>query len=105
MSQSMTPEVLTTVRYHLHYHSIPQVVAGYLVGLAFGSLYFLITEYTPLYHPQSALGTLRSAMCGLWTGIGGVGGWEVTSSAGGWGEGWIALGEDGPASVKLRKTT
>lgn len=92
------------LRYHLHYHSIPQVLAGYLAGLVFGSFYFTITEYIPLYHPHSLLGKSRAAITRLWTGIGGVSGWEIASSAGGWGEGWITLGE-GPVSAKLGKST
>jgi dolichyldiphosphatase len=90
----------------LHYHSVPQVLAGYVAGIAFGSLYFTITEYIPLYYPQSLLAKTRSLIESIWTGIGGVGGYELSSSTGGWGEGWMVVGGDQvPASVKVSKAS
>jgi dolichyldiphosphatase len=77
------------------YHSIPQVIAGYAVGLIFGSAYFTLTEYLPLHYPSSLLGRMRKGVESLWTGIGGFGGWELSSDKGGWGEGWVFVGDDG----------
>jgi dolichyldiphosphatase len=93
-----------TERWHLLYHSIPQVLAGYIAGLIFGSIYFLTTEYVPLHYPSSLLGQLRRGIESLWIGIGGIGGWELTSSTGGWGEGWVVLG-DGPDGRKVGKAS
>jgi dolichyldiphosphatase len=87
------------------YHSIPQVLAGYVAGLLFGSFYFTITEYIPLYHPSSILGSTRRGVESLWTGIGGVGGWELSASQGGWGQGWIITGNQRSADVKTDKAT
>ncbi|OCF33241.1 dolichyldiphosphatase [Kwoniella heveanensis CBS 569] len=85
-------------RYHLHYHSPIQIIAGYLAGLSFGATYFFITEYYPLHHPTSLVGQLRSGVESLWEGIGGVGGWEIGDARGGWGEGWVFLGHEESAS-------
>ncbi|KAL0252920.1 hypothetical protein I308_102313 [Cryptococcus tetragattii IND107] len=87
-------------RFHLHYHSPVQIVAGYLAGLAFGAVYFTITEYYPLRHPRSSLARLRSAVEYIWRGAGGVGGWELGGARGGWGEGWAFVGEEQPAEEK-----
>ena len=76
------------------YHSIPQVIAGYFAGLLFGSTYFIVTEYTPLFYPASILGQMRRGVESLWVGIGGIGGWELNASGGGWGEGWLFV-QDG----------
>lgn len=84
----------------MHYHSPAQIVAGYLAGLAFGALYFTITEYYPLRHPFSSLARLRIAVEYIWGGIGGVGGWELGDARGGWGEGWAFVGEEQPAEEK-----
>lgn len=76
-----------TKRYYLLYHTPYQVIAGYIVGLAFGAFEFAITEYIPLYHPSSILGRLRRFEEWLWVGLGGVGGWSLGGSPGGWAEG------------------
>ncbi|WVQ97200.1 hypothetical protein IAU59_004310 [Kwoniella sp. CBS 9459] len=80
-------------RYHLHYHSPIQIVAGYMAGLLFGAVYFFITEYYPLHRPTSSVGQVRSGIESLWEGIGGVGGWEIGDARGGWGEGWVLVAE------------
>ncbi|WWC88127.1 uncharacterized protein L201_003031 [Kwoniella dendrophila CBS 6074] len=78
-------------RWHLHYHSPIQIIAGYSAGLIAGSIYFWITEYLPIRHPQSVIGKLRTSIENIWEGIGGVGGWELGDAKGGWGEGWVFL--------------
>ncbi|OWZ62998.1 hypothetical protein AYX15_04920 [Cryptococcus neoformans] len=87
-------------RFHLHYHSPAQIIAGYLAGLVFGAFYFTITEYYPLRHPLSPLARLRITVEYIWGGIGGVGGWELGDARGGWGEGWAFVDEEQPARVK-----
>ncbi|WVF70837.1 hypothetical protein IAT40_005631 [Kwoniella sp. CBS 6097] len=79
-------------RYHLHYHSPIQIIAGYIAGLLFGTTYFFLTEYHPLHHQTSLLGHVRSGVESIWVGIGGVSGWEIGDAKGGWGEGWVFLG-------------
>ncbi|WWC60561.1 uncharacterized protein I303_103135 [Kwoniella dejecticola CBS 10117] len=76
-------------RWHLHYHTPTQIIAGYLVGLVAGSIYFYLTEYVPMRYPTSILGKLRRAIESIWTGLGGVGGFELGDAKGGWGEGWV----------------
>ncbi|RSH92727.1 hypothetical protein EHS25_008173 [Saitozyma podzolica] len=76
-------------RWHLHYHSPVQILAGYSVGLLAGSTYFFLTEYLPLYHPTSLPGRIRGGLDYVWRGIGGVGGWQLGGAEGGWGEGWL----------------
>ena len=66
-------------------------MAGYLVGLLAGASYFCITDYIPMGYPASPPGRMRAGIEWFWEGIGGVGGWEVGSAEGGWGEGWILL--------------
>lgn len=56
-----------------------------------GTLHFGMTEYIPLYYPQSFLGRFRSWIEEIWTGVGGVGGWQLGSAEGGWGEGPLVL--------------
>ncbi|WVQ71120.1 hypothetical protein IAR50_000645 [Cryptococcus sp. DSM 104548] len=73
-------------RFHLLYHSPSQIVAGYLVGNAYGALHFLLSEYYPLYHPTSLLARLRRGVEYVWEEIGGVGGWTLGDAEGGWGE-------------------
>jgi dolichyldiphosphatase len=76
------------------YHSIPQVIAGYFAGLLFGTTYFFITEYIPLLYPASILGQMRKGIESLWVGIGGIGGWELSTGGGGWGEGWVFVKDE-----------
>lgn len=93
------------IRWHLLYHSVPQVIAGYTAGLVFGSFYFGITEYVPLFYPSSLLGRMRKGVEWLWIGIGGIGGWELSSSTGGWGEGWVFVGDEGGGGAKVGKAS
>ncbi|WVW80396.1 hypothetical protein I302_102377 [Kwoniella bestiolae CBS 10118] len=87
-------------RWHLHYHTPFQIVVGYSAGLITGGVFFWLTEYIPIYHPQSPLGQIRKRIEYLWEGVGGVGGWELGDAKGGWGEGWLLLGKE----VKEKKT-
>ncbi|WRT65926.1 uncharacterized protein IL334_002877 [Kwoniella shivajii] len=79
-------------RWHLHYHSPIQVIAGYTAGLIAGSAYFILTEYLPLHYPTSLLGKIHGGLENLWEGVGGVGGWALGDAKGGWGEGWLISG-------------
>ena len=63
------------------------MLAGYGIGLLAGAVFFYLTEYTPLRHPQGVLARLRGGIEWVWTGLGGVGGHELGDAAGGWGEG------------------
>lgn len=89
-------------RYYLLYHTPYQVVAGYIVGLAFGAVEFILTEAIPLLYPQSILGKLRRFEEWLWEGVGGVGGWDLGGSSGGWGEGHFIVATP-PSSKQGRK--
>lgn len=91
-------------RYYLHYHSTSQVLAGYTLGLGLGSLYFGLTEYVPLYHPRTILGQVRQSVEDVWTGVGGVGGWDLGGAEGGWGEGRFVLGGQEGDGVSRMKT-
>ncbi len=48
-----------TFRYHLEYHTAPQIVWGFGIGAIFGFALFLITELIPRRRPRSLLGRLR----------------------------------------------
>ncbi|KAK8865659.1 hypothetical protein IAR55_000804 [Kwoniella newhampshirensis] len=85
-------------RWHLHYHTPIQIIAGYGAGLLAGSAYFALTEYIPMHHPHSSIGRIRSGIEYVWEGIGGVGGWELGDAPGGWGEGCLILGEGNGAA-------
>ncbi|TXT10946.1 hypothetical protein VHUM_01697 [Vanrija humicola] len=76
-------------RYELRYHSIPQVLAGYAVGLAFGAAWYAVTEHIPRTQPKSVFGRVRGLIEWLWVGVGGIGGWQLGGAEGGWGEGWV----------------
>jgi len=78
-----------TTRYALHYHSIPQVIAGYVVGLVAGVAWYILTEHVPRTQPRSLPGRIRAAIENVWVGVGGVGGWQIGGAPGGWGEGWV----------------
>ncbi|KAJ2983373.1 hypothetical protein NUW54_g10643 [Trametes sanguinea] len=45
-------------RYYLSYHSIPQVLWGFTIGVIFGSAYYMLVEYVPRRWPGSFLGKL-----------------------------------------------
>lgn len=73
----------------LQYHSVPQVAAGYAVGLVVGAAWYLLTEHIPRTAPGSLPGKIRQGLQCLWTGVGGIGGWQIGGAEGGWGEGWV----------------
>lgn len=78
-------------RWHLRYHSVIQVLAGYSIGLLAGSLYFTSVEYIPLAYPLSMVGQIRRGIEWVWTGVGGVGGYHVGDAPGGFGEGHFVV--------------
>lgn len=96
--------VMLTERYYLLYHTPVQIVAGYIVGLAFGAVEFCLTEHIPLYYPSSPLGQLRRFESWVWEGIGGVGGWSLGGTRGGWGEGGFIVNVDQPVEGASRKS-
>ncbi|KAH9893415.1 PAP2-domain-containing protein [Cubamyces lactineus] len=49
-------------RFHLSYHTAPQVLWGFGIGVAFGSTYYTFVEYIPRRRPKSVLGRLRTAL-------------------------------------------
>ena len=91
--------------YHLLYHSPIQIAAGYAIGLIAGGTHFTITEYLPLYHPESGIGQAHKMIEDLWVGLGGIGGWDLGGADGGWGEGRFLLGDEdirGSSGVGVR---
>jgi len=46
-------------RYYLNYHTPPQVLWGYGIGLGLGSMHYLVTELWPTRQPDSPAGRLR----------------------------------------------
>lgn len=82
-----TATAILSCRWHLRYHSLIQVIAGYTIGFIAGGVYYTLTEYIPLAYPQSVLGRMRKGVEWLWTGVGGVGGHGLGDAPGGWGEG------------------
>ncbi|KAH9852604.1 PAP2-domain-containing protein [Lenzites betulinus] len=49
-------------RYYLSYHSIPQVLWGFMIGVAFGTTYYMVVEHIPTRRPISPLGKFRTAL-------------------------------------------
>ncbi|KAI8985573.1 PAP2-domain-containing protein [Trametes punicea] len=49
-------------RYYLSYHNANQVLWGFFIGVAFGSTYYVLVEYTPSRWPDSLPGRLRTAL-------------------------------------------
>lgn len=88
-------------RYALRYHSPPQVAAGYAVGLAAGAVWYALTEHIPRTCPESIPGRTRRVIEWLWTGVGGIGGWQLGGAEGGWLEGWM-FGVGGPHERKVQ---
>ena len=80
--------------WYLLYHTPMQVIAGYVVGLLAGAAYFCITDYVPMTFATSFFARIRAGIEWLWEGMGGLGGWELGSAEGGWGEGWMFLDPD-----------
>ena len=48
---------------------------------------------------------MRKGVEWLWIGIGGIGGWALSSSTGGWGEGWVLVGDEGAGGAKVGKAS
>ncbi|CAK9783411.1 hypothetical protein CC85DRAFT_325262 [Cutaneotrichosporon oleaginosum] len=76
-------------RYALRYHSIPQIAAGYAVGLVAGAAWYVLTEHIARTAPESIPGRIRRSIEWLWIGLGGIGGWQLGGAEGGWLEGWM----------------
>ncbi|BEJ13340.1 hypothetical protein CspHIS471_0305140 [Cutaneotrichosporon sp. HIS471] len=76
-------------RFALRYHSVPQIVAGYVVGLVAGAAWYTLTEHVPRTAPESVPGRIRRTIEWLWTGLGGIGGWQLGGAEGDWLEGWM----------------
>ncbi|KAI0675790.1 PAP2-domain-containing protein [Trametes maxima] len=49
-------------RYYLSYHSLPQVLWGFGIGVVFGAVYYTAVEYIPTRNPNSLLGRFRTAL-------------------------------------------
>ncbi|KAF8736397.1 Acid phosphatase-like protein, partial [Rhizoctonia solani] len=49
-------------RYHLTYHTPPQIIWGSIVGACVGMSHYLVTEFWPARSPNSPVGKLRSAI-------------------------------------------
>ena len=47
-------------RYFLTYHTAPQVVWGFCIGLLFGAVYYAGVELIPMHYPRSFLGEARA---------------------------------------------
>ncbi|KAI0272543.1 hypothetical protein BC834DRAFT_966554 [Gloeopeniophorella convolvens] len=52
--------VVAYSRYHLLYHSPPQILWGVSIGVAFGLSFYLVTELIPMRNPNSVLGKARN---------------------------------------------
>lgn len=76
------PLVTGYSRYHLDYHTAPQVMVGLVVGGVLGAGHAILTEWIPYTRPSSWLAGVRRAVVKVWTAwpIEGYGGW----GAGGW---------------------
>jgi len=53
-------------RYHLTYHSIPQIAWGAGVGVLFGLLNYVLCEFIPYNYPDSLLGQLKRLILSSW---------------------------------------
>ncbi|RPD59023.1 PAP2-domain-containing protein [Lentinus tigrinus ALCF2SS1-7] len=49
-------------RYYLSYHTIPQVLWGFSIGVIFGSAYYTLVELIPTKRPDSLLGRFRTTL-------------------------------------------
>ncbi|TFK83869.1 PAP2-domain-containing protein [Polyporus arcularius HHB13444] len=49
-------------RYYLSYHTVPQVLWGFSIGVVFGSAYYTLVELIPTRWPNSPLGRFRTAL-------------------------------------------
>ncbi|KEP50238.1 PAP2 domain protein [Rhizoctonia solani 123E] len=49
-------------RYHLTYHTPPQIIWGAIIGACVGATHYLVTELWPAYSPNSPIAQLRSVI-------------------------------------------
>lgn len=49
-------------RYHLTYHTAPQVFYGLSIGICFGISSYLLVELIPSRYPESSLGQLKECL-------------------------------------------
>ncbi|KAJ1306349.1 hypothetical protein OPQ81_007356 [Rhizoctonia solani] len=49
-------------RYHLTYHTPPQIIWGAIIGVCVGVTHYLVTELWPAHAPNSPIAKLRSAI-------------------------------------------
>jgi len=49
-------------RYHLSYHTAPQVLWGVGLGVAFALVWYSLLELLPLWYPRSVLGQMKTAV-------------------------------------------
>ncbi|KAJ7623154.1 hypothetical protein FB45DRAFT_924755 [Roridomyces roridus] len=52
--------VVAYSRYHLQYHSVPQIAWGLGIGVGLGTWWYAICEHIPRTRPRSLLGTLKT---------------------------------------------
>ncbi|CAL1698556.1 unnamed protein product [Somion occarium] len=52
-------------RYHLSYHTAPQVLGGFSVGVLFGLVYYMTLEYIPSRRPTSLPGRLKTGLLAI----------------------------------------
>lgn len=71
-------------RYHLGYHTAPQVLWGLGIGILLGSVYYTLTEHIPRVYPSSLPGQIRRAIVdsrvATWLRI--VDGWAIWADGG-----------------------
>jgi dolichyldiphosphatase len=74
----------TIHRYYLNYHTPPQILWGYGIGLVLGSAHYFVTELWPTHQPDSSIGRLRrwilSSTPATWLGL--KDGWAVWDDGG-----------------------
>ena len=83
-STSSTDLLISPHRYHLTYHTRPQVVWGFCIGLLFGATYYTAVELVPQHRPHSPLGRLRA--------------WALTNPVSTWcrvRDGWVVYPDGG----------
>jgi len=54
--------LVATSRYYLSYHTVPQVLWGLVIGVAFGAAYYATFELIPVRYPDSLLGQARGLL-------------------------------------------
>ena len=73
-----------SLRYHLGYHTAPQVLWGLGFGVLLGGVHYTLTEHIPRVHPSSLPGRARRAIVdskvAMWMRV--VDGWAVWADGG-----------------------